>query len=133
MNETDYLYRVEAYREVVELLRFPIVKRTACGAWIDTGERNYELEGCPLKPRFVNLKARKQYANETVAEARTAFLARNRKHIALLRARAENAEKARKAVVQWDDQDKVLNFDSRDSVQISGDPLSSIDAIDFGT
>jgi hypothetical protein len=95
--ELGYLIRCEARRYSVlldqfdnygtsaprlEVKRFPILRRTQRGAWIDVwGDK-----------RFVLLTARKQYASETEEEAKQQFIHRKRRQIKILASRLRDAK-----------------------------------------
>lgn len=72
---SNTLYRWMECGTSVICQEYPIQKRTACGAWIQLGYEN---------KKFVNLKAHKQYASETPETAWICFLARKRRHLAIL-------------------------------------------------
>lgn len=89
---TEYLYRyhgicysagVNEYgdplpyrgRRDIGYSKFPIIKRTPCGAWIDLGLG---------EKKFVNLKATKQYACLTRKLALKSFLARQQRAITIM-------------------------------------------------
>ena len=59
----------------VRLLKFNVIRETACGVWVSLW---------PGKKRFINTNARKQFAYSTIEQAREAFIARKRRHIAIL-------------------------------------------------
>lgn len=64
--------------------RFPIVRRTPKGVWIDNyGER-----------KFILLTANKKFACETLEQARESFVARKRRQIRILTAGIRSAEQA---------------------------------------
>ena len=64
----------------IVLNTYDIIRQTNCGVWID----NYGTD------KFVNLKARKQYACETKAEAKKSFIARKNKQLKILTNQIEN-------------------------------------------
>jgi hypothetical protein len=68
-NETIFNKRVELYVQ-----KFPVVKTTSCGVWINVYE----------KKKFVNLKSFKKFAHETIEEAKIAFEKRKEKQIRIL-------------------------------------------------
>jgi hypothetical protein len=70
----------------IELEEYPILKRTPKGVWIDTGYS--------IGKKFVNLTARKQFACETIEEAKKSFLARKKKQISILTHQIREAEQA---------------------------------------
>lgn len=83
------LYRAASRRDEtgttsIHVHAIPIVRYTACGAWIS--EFGYE--------RFVNLRAVKQYASVTKGEAYEQLKHRKRRQVAILRAMLEDAEQA---------------------------------------
>jgi len=75
---------------------YKIVKRTRCGAWIDTGIDN----------KFVLLTARKKYACETECEALESLLARKHRHARILRHKLQDVEEdialAQQEVRKWE-------------------------------
>ncbi len=89
----EYLYRAfDDYRftsfdstiQRVSVKRFPIVKHTRCGAWIETGAP---------KHRFVNLTtAYKQYASETVEDAVEQYRKRRIRQLRILHGQLARAE-----------------------------------------
>lgn len=85
-SDPDRLYRAEwsmYYEGQIFLTSFRITKRTACGAWIDHPWED--------KRRFVNLKAVKQYASETEAEAIKQLLHRTERFAEIHEAKARKA------------------------------------------
>ena len=97
---SEYLYRIDGIQYAapldefenpcgkgrIELFerRFEITKRTPCGAWIF-------LHGWNDEKKFVNLKATKKYACETIEDARQSFIARKKRQIRILTARLNDA------------------------------------------
>jgi hypothetical protein len=71
----------------VKLRRYPILKRTPKGAWIDTGLGM-------LQPRFVLLNARKRFACPTEPEAMESFIQRKRNQLRILKSQVARVEKA---------------------------------------
>lgn len=69
------------------LLAYPVVKETPCGAWIGWTGPNSEK-------RFINRSWSKRFACPTVAEAIVSFKARKRWQISILHARIRQAEEA---------------------------------------
>jgi hypothetical protein len=61
-------------RVEVVLKTFDILRITKCGSWI-------EYQG---RKKFVNHNARKQFANKTKEEAKTAFIARKKSQLRIL-------------------------------------------------
>jgi hypothetical protein len=97
---TDFLYRYVDRRVAlpsnewgdatgskpdVVLREHYIIRRTAKGAWIDNGY---------LGKRFVLFSARKQFACQTVEEAKESFLARKRRQLSILKAQQRHVEDA---------------------------------------
>lgn len=85
---TDVLYRAEVhayddYSVHVTMLRYPIVRRTRCGVWINTGYMT--------KLKFVNLQANKKWACESEDDAMVSLMRRKIRHVAILRAQLECA------------------------------------------
>lgn len=85
----DYSIRVALYK-------YPIVKRTPKGAWIESFSN-------PSGKRFILLTARKQFASETVDKAKECFIARKKRYIHILSARIEDAENALKQMEIYHD------------------------------
>lgn len=71
----------------VKLRRYPILKRTPKGAWIDTGLGL-------LQPRFVLLEARKRFACPTEPEAMESFIQRKRQQLRILKTKVARVETA---------------------------------------
>lgn len=72
-------------RTQVHLTKFKILRTTRCGAWIyDWSDRK----------RFVNLKARKQYASISLGEAMKSWRARKVRHLSILNARIRDVKQA---------------------------------------
>ncbi len=72
-------------REIqVWLRRYPVLKRTPKGAWLDIFGRR----------RFVLVSARKRYASPTIEEARESFLARKAAQRRILLARLRDVDAA---------------------------------------
>lgn len=96
-NPQDVLYRAEARRysytidadadrygvtaPELKIYRYPVLRRTPKGAWIDVGS----------EPRFILLTANKRWACETEEEARESFAARRKRQIAILNAQLRQA------------------------------------------
>lgn len=97
---TEYLYRIDGIQYAapldefenscrkgrIELFerKFEIAKRTPCGAWIF-------IHGWNDEKKFVNLKATKKYACETIEDAKQSFIARKKRQIRILTARLNDA------------------------------------------
>lgn len=69
----------------IHLHAFEITKRTRCGIWVKSW-------GCDR--RFVNQKATKQFAHETIEDALRSFVARKKRQEQIYRARADLAREA---------------------------------------
>lgn len=87
---------------IVELREYPILARTAKGAWISTSlwvsalfsdEKTRRERG----ERFVLLTARKRFASETREQALDDYRARKHRQIEILKARTRIAELALRA------------------------------------
>jgi hypothetical protein len=72
----------------VKLRKFPVLKHTPKGAWIN-GWRGR---------RFVLRDARKRYACPTLEEAKESFIARKKRQAGIYRARLRDAEEAIKLI-----------------------------------
>ena len=78
----------------LRLIRYPVIKRTPCGAWICMGVfLGGEPFDCSHK-RFVNLKATKRFACETEEEALYSFMARKTRQISILTRQLRQAQEA---------------------------------------
>lgn len=66
----------------IHLTKYRIIRKTSKGVWID----DYTPKG-----KFVNLFAKKQFANRSKAEALNAFIARRHTEIRILNSRLEDA------------------------------------------
>ena len=86
-TETTYAPPVDEYdqplricdlgRIVVHIHRYPIIKRTPCGMWIDVyGDK-----------KFVLLTATKQFACESIELAKQSFVARKKRQLAIYQAK----------------------------------------------
>lgn len=77
------LYRYVDCQDVVLLERYPIVRRTPKGAWIELAPGYDHLN---IKPelKFVLNDARKRFAHETLDGAKESFLARKRRQLSIL-------------------------------------------------
>jgi hypothetical protein len=71
-------------RVAVDLLEFPVMKKTLKGVWLDV---------CGSK-KFVLLTARKRFACQTKEEAIESFIARKKRQILILKNQLRNAEAA---------------------------------------
>jgi len=78
------LYRTDIVYGSIRTNKFFVTKRTKCGVWIADYTR----------PRFVNLRAKKQYASETKEHALTCFIARKRNYLRILECRVVELKKA---------------------------------------
>lgn len=78
------LYRVEDAYGRLYVRQFEVIRRTPCGAWINDG----------VKDRFILDGARKRYATEDVESAKTSFVARKTRQLAILTAQAENVRRS---------------------------------------
>jgi hypothetical protein len=86
--EREWRYRLYDSRQTrgptVHLSVFPVVKRTANGAWIDIyGDRKFVLDG-----------PGKRFAHETFELALQSYEARKERQVRILAAQLEDAEKA---------------------------------------
>jgi hypothetical protein len=83
------------------LTKYPIIKRTRCGAWIALGFifQWHEVSDSTDK-RFVNLQARKKFACETEEEALLSFMARKKRQIRILDSQLQQAKQALAAAEQ---------------------------------
>ena len=70
-------------RRSIECYEYPIIKLTPCGAWIDLD--------CGQK-KFVNQRARKQYAWPHKAQALESFIKRKERSTSIMRARIADNE-----------------------------------------
>lgn len=76
-------YRVEGRGRGLQVLEFPVLSTTMCGVWIDIGAG---------EKRFVMNDGRKCFARATKEDALKDFVARKRRHIAILRAQLDTVE-----------------------------------------
>lgn len=81
----EFEYPIGEGRLTVRLSRFPILRRTKCGAWI-TGPMGED--------KFVNLERHKKFACETVQSAMDSFLARKQVQRRIHAKAVARAEKA---------------------------------------
>lgn len=81
----DYLVDDYSWKCRVVLRRFPVVKKTPCGVWLDLGL------SCK---RWVNQTAFKRFACPTIEEAKESFIARKKRAISIYRSRLRQAEAA---------------------------------------
>ncbi len=90
----------------VELLVYPLIKRTNCGIWIWLDYSLYPNRPLVYNPeknyhtcfkRFVNLQANKRYALPTIEEALDSYIARKNREVAIYQARAKAAEAYKEA------------------------------------
>lgn len=77
------LYRYADEYDVVLLERYPIVRRTPNGAWIELTP-GYDYLNIKPKLKFVLNDATKRFAHETRNGAKTSFLARKRRQLSIL-------------------------------------------------
>ena len=98
---TDVLYRFESYNVpngidmfddpipghtvVIDYQKHDVIRRTPKGAWISSFS-HYKGE------RFVLLTARKQFASNTIKEAKNQFVFRKRKYIQILNSKIDDTE-----------------------------------------
>lgn len=68
----------------IRLEEYPVIKKTPCGAWIETY----------FERRFVNLNWNKRFAVPTIDEARKSFIARKKREIQLMESRAKTARRS---------------------------------------
>lgn len=97
---TTYYYRAMASHQIRAMLsifgedsrkyatiyfvKYPVVKRTACGAWVWDGRAD--------RRRFILDLATKKFAHPTKDEALRGYKARTKRYIAILRAKLEDAQ-----------------------------------------
>ena len=79
----------------VELREYDVIRYTPCGAWIRRGSID--------TPRFINFRARKQFACGTVEEAKESFLARKKAQIRIHQAKVVRAQRAINILVHGHD------------------------------
>ncbi len=88
-NKPDVLHRFVDRQGVVLKRTYHVVKRTPCGAWV-------------MKPeggkKFILNTGTKRFATADLEEAKTSFLARKRRHLAILRAQINGIEHAVTAI-----------------------------------
>ena len=105
----DYLYRMTTHNEslgvddfgndinghnvVVTMKRYNVMSRTPNGAWIWLDNEN--------RKRFVNLKAKKQFASNTELKAIDQFLHRNYRLRKILEARLNDVSIARRKAFDY--------------------------------
>jgi hypothetical protein len=77
----ERLYRCEQFQGNMCINVYPVMRATLCGVWIDIG----------INDKFVNLKARKQWASITEKEAIEQFIYRTKRYIEILEDRLEQA------------------------------------------
>lgn len=94
---SEFLYRFDSYVSVDEygyvvdrhttltLQKFKILKRTKCGVWIDSYN----------KQKFVNLERNKKFACATPEEALQSFIYRKKRQISILTSQLNEAEIAK--------------------------------------
>lgn len=81
----DVLHRFIDRHGVVLESTYHVIKRTPCGAWV-------YIE--PGKKKFILNTGTKRFAYTDMEEAKTSFLARKRRQLAILRAQINGIEKA---------------------------------------
>lgn len=81
-TEESILYRVVILYDRIHTETYHILSQTECGAWI-----------CIFGgKKFVNLKARKQWASVTEQKALDCFIARKNRHLNILRGQIKTIE-----------------------------------------
>lgn len=85
------LYRYVDCQDVVLLERYPIVRRTPKGVWIELAPR-YDYLNIKPELKFVLNDSRKRWAHETLEGAKESFLARKRVQLDILRNRITDIE-----------------------------------------
>lgn len=70
-------------RREIYCQEYSIIKRTPCGAWINTWAGQH---------KFVNLNANKRYACLSKEDALTSFIARKKRQIKILSSRIDDAK-----------------------------------------
>lgn len=78
----------------IYLLKFPVLKVTPCGVWIDEYGRR----------KFILLTATKRFALPTIAQAKASFIARKHKQIAIHEAAALRGKRALKEIERRKDE-----------------------------
>ena len=73
----------------VYLHEYESIRETKCGVWILTGDKS---------KKFVNLTCMKQYASESVEEAKRGFLARKKRHLSILKSQIMMVEDSVSAI-----------------------------------
>lgn len=86
---TDVLHRFIDRQGVVLKNTYHVIKRTPCGAWVYIS---------PGNKRFILNTGTKRFATADLEEAKTSFLARKRRHLAILRAQINGIEHAVTAI-----------------------------------
>ncbi len=90
----NFLYRYKASDYggaiILELDRYPVLKATKCGVWI---QPTVYPSNCK---KFVNLNARKQWACRTPEEAFISYQHRKARQISILEAQLRRAKQAAK-------------------------------------
>ena len=89
LDEYDDPYPEHRIRIILN--KYPIIKRTDKGAWI-------QYHSYDRNKKFVLLTAKKQFASETEEKAKECFIARKKRYIRILRSRLEDAEDAIKII-----------------------------------
>ncbi len=83
-----HVYRYADRRGEVRLETFPVLVATRCGVWVDIAGEH----------KFINLTVTKQFACESLAKAKTSFLARKYKQLSILNRQMADANTAIAAV-----------------------------------
>lgn len=84
-KQPDVLHRFTDHHGVVLKNTYRVIKRTPCGAWV------YMPAG---KRKFILDTGTKRFAIADLEEAKTSFLARKRRQLAILRAQIKGIEYA---------------------------------------
>lgn len=85
----DNDYPIGPSKVTIVLNTFPILSRTTCGVWID-----YQAPRSSSTKKFVNLNARKQFANKSPAEAKQSFIARKKRQLRILKHEVDAVEQS---------------------------------------
>jgi hypothetical protein len=97
-----YLFEDEDYSsfvKVVELIQFPVIKRTECGVWIQMPDGEFINGVYQLKKKFIleqysynKTKTNKRFAWATKEEALISYIKRKEKQIWILENQLERAK-----------------------------------------